>query len=301
MKRLSYVLIFFGFLFILASIYAKENVNNQIEYLSVKQTHARLITSPTETIVIPFLISEKDSFLTSKEMVTYALFEDVFSSIQLKLVDFVYQDTYRYQEDLYYYYDIVLSFEPVYGEGFDLQLEEGFLSITYQNDTEIEIAIGSLYLSFHEVSIDSSLSFNHIKMIYDESMDADTISGVLLSFDINQYLTLMKIDFMIPDVYIDLTKGISLESPTDLPSFQVLPVMETYPLLNETFEITSGYYFFPIVYVEEITQIARFPIYIEYQIDGEMVQYYFDDFSYITKNPFLGVNEHDISKYQYLY
>lgn len=269
-----------------------ESTFDEVSILSIEQNYSRLITSEEESLSFPVYISTDDSFLTSIESIEKTYLENEFNQLEVNLIaitnmDYVEKlDGYTYQLFLYEINFAYLSLNSIV-------IDDAKLKIIYINNQEITIRLGDISLSFGDVVGSSYFDIERVYATTSYLNNLEYVSGIVIGFN-----NLTMLDISINEINIG-SKQVFLDTGSHIQVEEEIPYNQDINLiLNKEYEcirsvagvqepmllVDYNLLFIPFQYVNEISSIRRFPIYISYTYMNQEYNYVMDDFRFISTN-----------------
>ncbi|MBN2540781.1 MAG: hypothetical protein JXB08_04580 [Bacilli bacterium] len=269
-----------------------------VSLITLDKRYSRMITKAEETISIPVYISMQDTFLLDPALIdTVALVsEDVEMSVEISDIrDAEVREELEGTDYHLYYFDI--GFPDEIKTDYTMNFLDAELSITYQNLETISLEIGSLSLRFSDLEENAHLSLNRMYVVTNQSEIIPSVQGIVISLEDRTLgsVTLIDLDIGCNEIHPDLEHAIPLETAIDYHGdleelmgyeYQRIGTVEAG---EELLVSNSELWFIPFRYTSEIVPIERFPLYVTYQIYGQVYHYDIDDFQFYQQSHCLEV------------
>jgi hypothetical protein len=204
-----------------------------------------------------------------------------------------------------YYYDILFDRITIN----EVEFTDAKLSILYMNDEVMQISIGNIYLRFQEPTSNNLFDFYNAYITVKKIDNYEYISGLVLGLEnyTNEEIFIHSISLGSNVLELDINNSIvineQIEYTADIDNilgFHYDPI-NTIISANSISLIDKNLYFIPFKYTTEITDLKRFPMFIQYEYQNELNELIIDDFMYASDNFDLNVKASDIDEYIYYY
>jgi hypothetical protein len=267
--------------------------NQSVSVLVVERFYAQNITRKSETLDIIFYLSEKDSFLTTKEQMTDLRIIDQDTEMSVEIVMIEDMDTnIRYLNEQYSLYALKLAVGDYIDSGLKIHFREAKLMITYTNDYILEALIGEVVLCYFSIEENPDFDFYKLSANYINFGQYPIMESITLGLDQfeSSRMTIHSISIGSDFIRIESPQTVGLK-----------PILSEEDLLceanlEESFLFqpnVSQVYTYPIRYTTKIVDLWRFPLIIDYSIDEARKLIVIDDFMF-KSTPILFWEDKDV-------
>ncbi|HPJ24365.1 MAG TPA: hypothetical protein PK113_05575, partial [Bacillota bacterium] len=214
MRKIFVGIILVFIIFSTMMILIREAPNQELRIKTLYSQYSRLITSQSETLMIPVFVSDEKTFLVDAQLIEYASLSTTNALIEVEVTNIIATDNYEtYQNIDYRIYDFEMTFPMMESTDDFISLSDCRLSITYQNQDVIDLNIGDVFLRFSEVNDPGHIDLYRLYATTDMS-SFEFVSGIVLGLTnlTSLELTLTSIDLGFDEINVDMQAMSYIES-----------------------------------------------------------------------------------------
>ena len=305
--RKVFTLLVVGFMIVgFLLIYYTDKPTTKVNILSINKHYTRLITNDEETLSIPLYFSSDKSFLTETSAIDSCFLKNDYNRLEVDISEIRYGEAYYDNNQLFYMYLFDITFNSLTIDLIDI--ENATFEINYLNEDTINLSIGDVFLRFSEITTNEELDIFRMYTIVNNNDEFDYVSGLIIGLEnlceSDIYINTINIGSSL--ITVDLGNIVSVnEAPHYNESIENILLKEYY-YLNDIFDetpylVSNELVFIPFAYQNELIELKRFPIYIEYTFNNNVFEYLVDDFMFISENYSLEAYNGQLQEYIYYY
>ncbi|MFW5847708.1 MAG: hypothetical protein ACOCVF_02200 [bacterium] len=286
-----------------------KDIINEINILTVKKAYSRIIT-PEEVIDIPIFFSEENNFLIDKDNIIDARIKDEHNEVEINIekIENAYQKT-TYENISYFMFYYQIKFNQFAINNLQLNLENSYLEIIYQNETNLQLEIGDLNLLFTSINNHNHIDFTRMYSITNYENNHNVVKAIYLELEnlTGNNIYINSISLLNNKLFANTSE---IKTVNFLPEYNMnfnslLPEFNS--IANE-FKDNDCFIFkdkqnliIPINHLNKWQFINRFPLIIDYSYNEENYQYIIDDYLFFSSLNELGNLNYEKSIYNYTY
>lgn len=293
-------------------IYYKNDVSKTIKVTTFEKGYNYVSKyHENEEVIIDIYLSSKNTYITNINNINECFIEDKNKEnlIKLKLSNIINKNIVSLNNNTFYQYQFIFNIDIKTESFYEVLLSDAYLNINYLENDNIRIKIGSFsyYKIPHTNDENNFLSLSRVRAIVNEIDNIKTIVALDLGIKNNtnhdiEIIEIRPLDVSLQASYGDVinTEGLSYYPSDDLKS--ILGYEYSFSFNNDaqalSIELAKGcnlYYLFPLKYKFSYA-INDVGFIIKYELDGQIYNFYFDDFIYFSNTNY---NNDEINKLQY--
>jgi hypothetical protein len=299
MKRVLVGLILLG---LIGGIYVAttREVARELHILSEIETSSRLLSSPQESFGFTLSFSEENPLFVEADYLLDAALEDLNTTLPLRLVQIEGPSKRFDRFDKHYAsytfeFALALDAHPGYAASFD----QGVLTLTYLEDIELTIPIGSFAILVEAIQDDTPLS---LVRLYGKKEEGGC-GGI------TQLLIGIENTTAVPIEIVSITSGFAstlwlpIREASIHPNERVDELSEFGGRVEATIPIIPGYGVQYVVWKrsDDLVRLSRFYLVLEYVFLGETYRFHIDDFRYYQDSDGEECHEQRFVETRYVY
>ncbi|MFO7968519.1 MAG: hypothetical protein R6U15_00215 [Candidatus Izemoplasmatales bacterium] len=281
----------------------------EVNILTIKKQYSRIITKD-EVIDIPIFLSEEKSFFIEPENILDTRIKADNNEIEVNIqsIENAYKKT-TYQNESYYLFYYKIDFKEFNNSLLEMKFTNAFLSLSYNNETDIDLPIGNLNLCFRTIENFNHLDFKRMYSITNYENNYNVVKAIYLELDnlTGDNITIENIsllnDNLIPD--INQIKSINFSPKYNVNFNELIPdynsIIDDYSKGNDYSLNNNQKLLIPIKHIGDWQYINRFPLIISYSYNDFNYQYIIDDYLFFSSINELGNDSYEKSIYNYKY
>ncbi len=311
MKRIIVFIIGFYLIIAVVMLVFAPKPKTLIKMLVVEHQYSQLITGSSELFEVLIYLSEENSFLSTKSAILDARLLGDDAEMEMKINQIVNLGIISsYQNDHYYVFRYSYDISQYAIDHLSMVFENAILEMTYENDYEVAYEIGDVSLKWETIPESTDFDFYRLSGIYGSYSNKEILQGIAIGFDrfIEGDIIIKNISCDIHGVTFDLSHAIQYDEIVhNMTLYETLgseynPI--NYPSLSDEYVpiiAPSVIVAIPLNYHDDFIDIWRFPLYIDYEKNGEIKTFIIDDFMYRSEPILIGEESCHVHTYQYLY
>lgn len=298
LRKAPYIILVLVIIGLISSFYIKEEV--PLKLLSKSTVYSHYYTNELETIHIHLLSNKKDDYHFLKEQVISSKLYTEEENISVNIKEIKVESTPIIHNETEFYPLTVSIRLPLIADNFLVHLNGMSLSMTYENQDQIDIYLGELYYLFNSQN-NADLSLENLSATYEEYQSNKTVGGVLVDLknNTNENLYITEINMLSDNITLNNTY---MEEDVDCDYLDTVVNclhIDDYSFTDNNNQYHSTLFrsnnsislYIPLSYTLEYQFIDRFGIEVVYMKDGAQKTWYIDDFPFIRTSFFQTLEE----------